>query len=695
MNLPRNTGRFDRFEVLKACRSAFLDQLTTLLRDSRLVSDAAIRAVVQGTARHFDNMQLSQRTGSFEEEARGLTSSRITLVGDDDLELEIRFDELCKRLAETTSVPLWKTHLRFMTLLGRNDLPKTQNPVGPQGIVAGLQSLFSAAGATTLAEKNGLLDRIEAVLCEGLPVIYNNIDGMLDRAGAEAAQPNIVIANEPARPAPAVANPVMAALAGQAASTSHSQSAGNEASSGVPATGSRLLSQAALDNLMFRLDQLERNQRNNSDFLTATSPKLEALIPGLFGDDQEYKLPSLEAVRSHELGVPAATNEGQAIDAVGGFCASAFAAPDLPDALKLLIAELQVIMVKLALKDKTLFSRTDHPLRLLIDRIGQVFNGLPTNVSRQHPLCKKLSEIVSRLKEDFGAHAKGVQLAAEAVNELLAAQLRDISGQASAYMPLLLQIDRRDKAASDIKRLLDVEDVNRLPPVLQDFFRQEWKRLLEKAWFEEGVDGPTWQALARTLSALLWSFRPKSAGEERQALARELPQVLKSFKAGMDQLGTNADTQSRVLDACFELQTRAMRPGMVNTPEGSIPPPPQRNRQQMTHGRVEAGELILHTLDFPSPASDALLDKLPAAGTWLGVQLEGMEHSLCLCHRSQISGRSLLFSPDPLIAVSIHPQVLDLRLGDGSIRRLDAPALFTRLQDRVATARPLEPVACT
>lgn len=684
MTLPSQAGRFDRFDILKACRSAFLEQLSTLLRDSRLVSEAAINAVVDGTGRHFDAMQVSQRTGSFEEEARGLTSSRITLVGDDDLELDIRFDNLCKRLAESTSVQLWKTHLRFVTLLGRPNLPKTQNPVGPEGIVAGLQSLFAAAGASSLDEKLDLLDRIEALLREGLPVIYTSIDALLDKAGAEAAQPAIVGSSEAPRPAasaPAQPQAPAAAVAGPAAQGILSQLAGKAAKGGQPAAGSSLLSHAALDNLMFRLDQLERSQRNSTDFLTATSPKLESLIPGLFSDAQDNSAPPLQPVRSHELGVPSATAEGQAIDAVGQFYSAVFADPDLPDTLKLMIAELQVIMVRLALKDRTLFSRADHPLRLLLDRIGAVFIAVPANADRQHPLCRKLSEIISRLKAGFGGNTEGIGIAADAVSELLAEQLQEISGQAAAYLPLLHQIDRRDQAAGDIRRLLETQDIGGLPPVLQDFCRQEWKRLLEKAWFEEGTDGPTWQNHARTLSALLWTFRPKADSEERQALARELPQVLKSVKAGMEQLGMSADAQATVLDACFELQTRAMRPagGTNATQAPPIPAPPYKGSRQMTQGRVEAGDLVLHTLDFPSPPGGELPKSLPAPGAWLSVPLEGIEHSLCLCHRSSSSGRSLLFSPDPRLALSIHPQLLELRLRDGSIRQLGEPPLFLRL----------------
>lgn len=687
MTLPSQAGRFDRFQVLKTCRSAFLDQLSTLLRDSRLVSEAAISALLGGAGRHFDAMQTSQRTGSFREEARGLTSSKISLVGDDDLELDIRLDNLCKRLSESTSVQLWKTHLRFVTLLGRPDLPKTHNPVGPQAIVAGLQSLFAAAGASSLDEKLDLLDRIEALLREGLPVIYTNIDTLLDQVGAEAAQPAIVSAGETARPAAsAPSQPAPPPVTSEPATQGViAQLAGRASKTGTPATSQRLLSQAALDNLMFRLEQLERNQRNSTDFLTATSPKLETLIPGLFSDSTAAPAPAMEAVRAQELGVPAATAEGQAIDAVGQFYSAIFSDPGLSDTLKLQLAELQVITVRLALKDKTLFSRADHPLRRLIDRIGALCLPLPANADRQHPTVNKIAEIIARLKDGFGGNSEGIVVAADAIDELLAEQLQEIYGQAAAYLPLLHQLDRRDQAAGDIRRLLETREIDGLPPVLQDFFRLHWKRLLEKAWFEEGITGPTWQAHSRTLSMLLWSFRPKADGDERQALARELPNVLKSLKAGMEQLQLPADAQAGILDACFERQTRAMRVSGSPADEGFDPamalPRPGRSRQ-MTQGRVEAGNLILHTLDLPDPAGGELPGSLPGQGAWLSVNLDGVDHTLCLCHRSPASGRSLLFSPAPCLALSIHPQLLDLRLRDGSIRQLGEPPLFARLLAR-------------
>ena len=121
-----------------------------------------------------------------------MTASRLTLVGEDDLELKIRFDNLSARLFQETGGDLWKIHLRFVNLLKRPDLSKALNPVGPNAIVRGLEEMFGAAGATTLVKKLDLLERIESRLQQSLPLLYAEINDYLAGQGAEAVQPGIV-----------------------------------------------------------------------------------------------------------------------------------------------------------------------------------------------------------------------------------------------------------------------------------------------------------------------------------------------------------------------------------------------------------------------------------------------------------------------------------------------------------------------
>src|SRR5574343_1682388 len=182
----------DSFQILSNCRALFLRQLGALLKDSALVSANAIRAIQEGAGAYFDEMVSTSRRGSFADVANGLTSSRITLVGEEDMELGIRLDNLSAKLFDATGGGLWKIHLRFVSLLRRPDLPKSDNPVGPKGISQGLLTMFAAAGAGNIEQKLALLDRIEGCLAQNLPTLYAEINDFLDRGGVEIAQPTII-----------------------------------------------------------------------------------------------------------------------------------------------------------------------------------------------------------------------------------------------------------------------------------------------------------------------------------------------------------------------------------------------------------------------------------------------------------------------------------------------------------------------
>ena len=151
-------------ETISACRALFLQRVGALLQEAALLSSPAIQAIQRGAGIYFDDVVASSRRGGFRAEVNGMTASRLTLVGEDDLELKLRFDNLSARLFQETGGDLWKIHLRFVNLLKRPDLSKTLNPVGPNAIVRGLEEMFGAAGATTLDKKLDLLEDRKSVV---------------------------------------------------------------------------------------------------------------------------------------------------------------------------------------------------------------------------------------------------------------------------------------------------------------------------------------------------------------------------------------------------------------------------------------------------------------------------------------------------------------------------------------------------
>lgn len=671
----------DSFETLRDCRALFLKHLGALLQDCHLLSGSAIQAIQQGAGSYFDEMVASRKCDSFRDEVDGLTASRITLVGADDLELDIRLDNLSARLYEHSGSNLWKIHLRFVTLLRRPDLAKTDNPVGPRGIRQGLNEMFAAAGAVGLDKKLELLERIENSLLQNLPALYAEINDFLDRAGVDPAQPVIVGAPEsktkPAESGEDAGNGLQAlqqAVLSQLPGTLPSPP-------GQGGAAASLLSQAAMERLIFRLNELEQHGKLTPSLRPGTSPSLEALIPGLFTDAEASRPGQPKLLNSSELGIPASAPEGLAIDTLARIFEAIFADPELPDALKAVVSSLQITVLKRAMQDADFFATTSHPARRLVDSMALAVLGLPLDVPARHPVCAKLFEIAARLRSATPGDAGALAEAQAQVDALIAERNAAISRAADAYLPLLRMLDRRDKAAIQSRLALEQRLQQGVPGPIRSFLEQTWNRVLQQVWLEHGPESSEWQSALTVIDNLLWTFQPKADSEERKALAKRLPEILQRLKAGMERIGVAAAEQATFLDDCFALQTRALRtaPGTEALPEtspleaGSL----RRARGQPVAGEVQSGRLVLQTLDFSDPHATPNRALPCRPGDWLKIRLaDGSSGIALFCHLSPASQRVLLCNPDFGLALAIHPAVLDRQFREGEAAILSATSLF-------------------
>ncbi|HEX6734088.1 MAG TPA: DUF1631 family protein [Azonexus sp.] len=671
----------DRFDVTRDCRAFYLQRVALLLRSGGILGEPACQAVLTGIGRHYDQMVDSPRRGSFREEARGLTSSRITLVCDDELELGIRLDNLTGRLFEGAASELWKVHLRFITLLGRPDLPRADDPLGPRGISEGLRALFQASATHSLDQKLDLIDRLEDLLLDGLPWVYGEVGDFLDQAGVAASQPAIVTSPEARTSRDSAHSGTASApqalhddLLARLPSAFGSNGNGSGLMSG-PDIGVALLSQAAIDNLLFRLDDFERNSSAPSDFLSSSAPDLESLLPGLFTDRPASPASTAprQPLNACTLGVPPGTAEGLAIDSVAMICAAIAADPDQPEVLKTLIASLQVGIIRVAIKDATLFTDAAHPCRQFIDGLGRAVLGLPSDASPQHPLCTQLAAVVADLRQDRSGTAAAYATATARLQAVIDQRHTAIERAAAAYQPLFAQLERRDQADREVNALFARLAVDQEPAELRGFLERTWRQLLEQIWLHDGPDSAPWQQHVGAIETLLWSFRPKPELAERKRMAQELPGVLRIINAGMERMQMAAEDRARVLDSCFLRQREALR----RTTADPAPPPvvaAKRPLPPVTTETLKAGPLVLHTLDLiATPVS-----RQPpcAPGDWLALPVAGQRCTLRICQQGAASGRSLLFNPDFDLALAIHPLLLEQQLSAGEAVRLDQRSLF-------------------
>lgn len=664
----------DAFHILQDCRRRYLKQLGQLLQEAGPVSLRAVEAFQKRVGEYYDEMSSPKRRSGFEE-ANGLTASRISLVGEHDLELDIRLTDFTARLNETTGGDLWRVYLRFVTLLDRPDLSTADNPVGPKGIALGLSELCAALGEShdqTLQR----IDQLEHYFASQLSVLYADLNTFLADERISAAQPALGNAAEPtASGGKTTANP--AAQLQRALSGAHTPAA-----AAPPGAAGNLLSQATLERLLARLDELDKAPpaKPAPAFApTATSPSLESLIPGLFSDEQGRPA-TPRPLDADRLGIPDTAPEAPTIDTLGRIFEAVFTSDDLPDAVKSILASLQIPMLKAAMLDPTFFSEPGHALRRAFDLTARAALGLPLDTSPRHPLCLDLQAIVARIRNDYGREADALVQPLADLKALIGERENTVSRCAETYLPLLFQADRKRQAHQRSQTVIEpLIARGGVPAPIVDFLRQTWRPILIAAWLEGGEQGRVWQESVDVIGDLLWSVQPKTELDDRKRLAKILPPMLQRLNAGMARLGVPQATQAAFLDTCFALQTAAMRRTLDTTDPAQPPALPPASTGKPVQSEVQSGTLTLKVVDVDRDLGEAggpVRSPIPI-DSWVRLTLS---RSAPLVGRlSQISPESglLLFAnPDWPFALALHPDLLRRMLKGGSARRCDGLSLF-------------------
>jgi Protein of unknown function (DUF1631) len=648
----------DAWGILRDCRVFFLKQLVRLLQEADKLPEEPLRAFVKGAGAYFDDIISTEKRTRFDQ-LGSLTASRISLLGEDDLELDIRLNSFVAQLLETNSGGLWRVYLRFVTLLGRPELSPNDNPVGPKAVAMGLVALCKALDD----DHDRALDRIERLedhFGEFLPGVYLALNDFMVSRGVSAAQPTIVTAPDVAEYSATSAGGGILAIDPAAALQKNllgQQAVGQHPAGRVAWTGgaaATLVTQAMFGRLLARLDDLERAGRLAADGSAARPHPLNAT----------------------ELGVPNGAPEAAAIDALAMIFEAIFESPSLPDAIKSALSSLQIPMLKAAMLDATLFTADAHPARQLLDKMARAAVGLPFDVSSRHPLCAAIQQIATRVRGEFVSDTQVFLNHVAELDKLIAERDAATAQLAAAYRPLLQRLGQSDQAESRSREAIEQFCMSPdLPATVTRFLREHWQRVLRQVFLEHGGDSPEWKESTLVIDNLLWSIRPKLDLEERKRLARVLPQMLQVLTTGMQRIALPDALRAEFHDTCFALQTAAMRGAPA--PLADVAPVPESGAASPSHAagagpavsELRVGAQLLKILDIAG--SHGGLGKYRQmqvrVGDWVAFRLVDDQS---LCGRVSIinkdSGKLLLANPDWTFAVLLHPAILDNQLKEGA-----------------------------
>ncbi len=453
----------------------------------------------------------------------------LSLVQNDDLEASVAVDTMVAKVMSRAAQPLGHLTTRMNALISKK-LDDKSNPLGPHALC----DYFIEASSSL-----GVEIKVKLIIFK---LFEKYVLGDLDQLYAEANQT-------------LVAAGILPEL--QSAAPRRQQRPGAPAGSHTPSAplghavhADEGLQEAAFSALHSLLSELRgssalpaRNIPNDAipissgDLLRLLS-HMQTRAPQTVDDfDLQQQLGSLLSRVSAKSGKSRVVGEidDDVINLVSMLFEFILDDRTLPDSLKALIGRLQIPLLKVAVLDKTFFSRGSHPARRLLNEIASAAMGWgDQDEAHRDSLYQKIEQIVARLLNDFvDDPAIFSELLADFLafigderrrSELLEQRTRDAEeGRAKA------EIARQEVEYALNQRLLG----KTLPEVVVRLLQEAWSKVLLLTCLKHGTQSEEWQAALDTMDDLVWSVTPHEDDESRARLLELVPSLLKALRDGL------------------------------------------------------------------------------------------------------------------------------------------------------------------
>jgi len=508
----------------------------TAMRELRMARPQIVEAYGRHLKQRFSAVLSSDGTDA----ARRPTKEDLTLMDEAAMEESVAVETLVRRIRGQNADVLAEITRELDALVAERTVKESTNPIDPLA----LAECFTAAlvpGAHDLRVRLILLKLFEQKLGARLPRLYAQVAMSLVRArGGKPEPPPTDDASDteviPERETHADAT-VSFALLRHLLGFSPPSGAGGGAGAGAP--GPVYPPQVVLQ-------ALASLQPQGGDAANTGTP----LTPE---ELRERVLHALAARDSATQGKTLPADAQTAIDVVAMLFDVILDDPRLAPPIKVLIARLQIPVVRAALADSKVFQQRSHPARRLISGIAQAAAGwLPSGDYERDRFYQGVNECVGRVVDAPRADAGDFEAALTAFAELERSETARVQAAEQRTVGKIEAQERLDRARAAVNAaIVDTFAGRELPAPARGLVNEHWSRVLLITHLREGPESALWSGRVDVLRRLLVSLEPASGTEERRERLQLLPPLLRELSEGLQAVGL---AEERVRGLIYELE---------------------------------------------------------------------------------------------------------------------------------------------
>ncbi|MEQ9545945.1 MAG: DUF1631 domain-containing protein [Marinobacter sp.] len=566
------------------------------MREIRIKRKGVERHFQNAVAQSFANPPRSGNVASEENKAAQPSADSLTLVGNDDLEEQVALNAMITKAKAHFQGPLHQLQTRFSEVYPEASEELPVNPMAPEHLCSDFIEAIQAL-EIQIRERLILLKQFDRYVVSNLGMLLDEANRILIQAGVipnfryhgKAGQQHKKAKGETAEPAPSDSGArEQSQDSGQARDSAifdqiRQMLALQRANAGIPPRTSdpniHVIGDAELISLLSALPQQPTTP--HPDNLSAGEPVTV---------DLRQVVEQMLARNATEDGKKPALNEldEDLINLVSMLFEFILDDYNLSAPIQVLISRLQIPILKVVIKDKSFFSKATHPARRLLNSLARAGIGWSDSDEKaRDKLYDKIHSIVQQILNEFDGDLSLFERLGEEFDQYLARENRKASLVEQRTRESERGRIKSQKAQETVDRVLQ-EKVARyhLPDSINNILVNGWSRVMFLAYLRDDVEH-RWLESVRVVDDLIWCLHPHQEDEERDQWVRVVPGLIKSLRAGLEEVSYNSSKLDEMMGELKHELTEAFRANAQAEAREDIPPPQYGEPEQKPQTAVE------------------------------------------------------------------------------------------------------------
>jgi len=232
--------------------------------------------------------------------------------------------------------------------------------------------------------------------------------------------------------------------------------------------------------------------------------------------------------------------------------------------IKVLLARLQIPMLKLALVDRSFFGMKKHPARKLLNAMAAASAGWADGSdSELDILTTKVGEVVDAVLAQFETDPAVFTVLLEDFEKFVAARDERVKIFEDRARKTVEGRERVEFAKRRTEAWVEMwAGRDNMPNFVSEFLRGPWKTTMLMTMHRHGEESPEWAARIKTVNNLLWSIIPKKTAKGGRLLVEMLPGILTELRDGMEAASAHPATMEIFFSKLAKLHAMTVNGGV-------------------------------------------------------------------------------------------------------------------------------------